>query len=68
MAEEPGVGLLHEVNDAEAAAVIEYCSHAIPHNEMVGRVLRNMYKRIVTLEAEVKTLKAKKPKAKGRGP
>jgi hypothetical protein len=53
---------LHEVDDAEADAVIEYASKAIPHNEMLSRVIRNMYKRIQRLEAQVKDLQAKTKK------
>ena len=63
-------GKLHEVDDAEADAVIEYASKAIPHNEMLSRVIRNMYKRIQQLEAQVKDLqeKPKKAAAKAGGP
>ena len=43
MAELAGAGELHEVDDAEADAVFEDCKHAIPHNEMLGRLIRNMY-------------------------
>ena len=70
MAELPAVGRLHEVDDAEADEVIEFASRAIPHNEMLGRVVRNMYKRIVQLEAQVKDLQAKPKKAaaKAGGP
>ena len=70
MAEKSAEGKLHEVDDAEADAVIEFASRAIPHNEMLGRVVRNMYKRIVQLEAQVKDLQAKPKKAatKAGGP
>ena len=63
MAEKSAEGKLHEVDDAEADDVIEFASRAIPHNEMLGRVVRNMYKRIVQLEAQVKDLQAKPKKA-----
>ncbi|MCW3998941.1 MAG: hypothetical protein NWE93_01720 [Candidatus Bathyarchaeota archaeon] len=70
MAEKSAEGQLHEVDDAEADAVIEFASRAIPHNEMLGRVVRNMYKRIQQLEAQVKELQAKPKKAaaKAGGP
>lgn len=63
-------GKLHEVDNSEADAVIEYASKAIPHNEMLSRVIRNMYKRIQNLEAQVKDLQAKQKKAaaKAGGP
>jgi hypothetical protein len=64
MAELPGLEELHAVNNAEADAVFEYCKHAIPHNEMLGRIIRNMYGRLQTLERELTSLKseAQKPK------
>ena len=71
MSEEHGKGEFHVVGDAEADEVIEFSRHAVMHNEMIGRVLRNMYKRIQDLEvevAELKTsqkLKAEKPKRSG---
>ena len=70
MAEKSAEGKLHEVDDTEADAVIEFASRAIPHNEMLGRVIRNMYKRIQQLEAQVKDLQAepKKAAAKAGGP
>jgi uncharacterized small protein (DUF1192 family) len=69
MAEKSAEGKLHVVGDAEADEVIEYASRAIPHNEMLSRVVRNMYKRIQVLEAEVAALKAGKSakKASGKG-
>ncbi len=63
MAEKSAEGKLHEVDDVEADAVIEFASRAIPHNEMLGRVIRNMYKRIQELEAQIKDLQAKQKKA-----
>ncbi|MCW4024921.1 MAG: hypothetical protein NWF01_07805 [Candidatus Bathyarchaeota archaeon] len=62
MAELPADGKMHEVDNAEADDVIEAASHQILPNEAIGRVIRNMYKRIQTLEAEVKDLKGKKAK------
>ena len=62
---EPTVGEFHEVDNAEADAVIEACKHGIPHNEAVGRLLRNMYGRLQVVEKELAALKAAKPK---RGP
>ncbi len=53
MAELPGAQELHSVDDAEADAVFEYCKHAIPHNEMISRIIRNMYGRLQVLEREV---------------
>jgi len=64
MAELAGVGELHTVDDAEADAVFEFCKHAIPHNEMINRIIRNMYGRLQVLEKEVAALK----KAKRSGP
>jgi len=55
----------HDVGDAEADAIVEACKHAIPHNEWLGRLVRNMYGRIQSLEKEVADLKAKKPKRGG---
>jgi hypothetical protein len=54
----------HEVCDKEADAIIEACKHAIPHSEWLGRLVRNMYGRIQSLEKEVTDLK-KKPKRGG---
>ena len=61
MAELPGSEELHAVDNAEADAVFEYCKHAIPHNEMIGRIIRNMYGRLQALEKEVAALKKAKP-------
>ena len=60
MAELPGAQELHTVDDAEADAVFEYCKHAIPHNEMISRLIRNMYRRLQVLEIEVAALKKAK--------
>jgi hypothetical protein len=57
MAELAGVQELHAVDDAEADAVFEYCKHAIPHNEMLGRIIRNMYGRLQGLEKEISAMK-----------
>ena len=46
MAELPAQGKFHEVDDAEADAVIEAASHQILPNEALCRVIRNMYGRI----------------------
>ena len=56
MAELAGTQELHTVDDAEADAVFEYCKHAIPHNEMLGRLIRNMYGRLQALEKELEEL------------
>jgi hypothetical protein len=71
MAELPAEGKFHVVDDAEADAVIEASTHMILHSEAIGRVLRNMYGRIQSLEKEVADLKgapklkAEKPKRSG---
>jgi hypothetical protein len=62
MAELPGFEELHTVDDAEADAVFEYCKHAIPHNEMLSRIIRNMYGRLQALEREVASQKSKTEK------
>jgi hypothetical protein len=62
MAEKSAEGKLHEVDDVEADAVIDFAGRAIPHNEMLGRVVRNMYKRIQQLEAQFRDLQAKPKK------
>lgn len=64
MSDEPTTEEFHEVGNAEADAVIEACKHGIPHNEAIGRVLRNIYGRLQAAEKEIAELK-KKPK---RGP
>jgi hypothetical protein len=64
MAELAGVQELHVVDDSEADDVFEYCKHAIPHNEMLGRIIRNMYGRLQGLEKEIAALK----KAERSGP
>ena len=63
MAELAGAEELHIVDDAEADAVFEFCKHAIPHNEMLGRIIRNMYSRLQVLEKEVADLKNAKRSA-----
>ena len=53
MAELPTQGKFHEVDDAEADAVIEAASHQILPNEALCRVIRNMHARTYNkLEAE----------------
>ncbi len=65
MSDEPSQGEFHEVGDKEADDIVEACKHAIPHNEWLGRLVRNMYGHIQKLEHEVAELKAKKPKRSG---
>ena len=60
MAQLPGEGELHVVNNDEADDVFEYCKHAIPHNEMLSRLIRNMYGRLKILEGELSELKSSK--------
>ena len=68
MAELAAEGKFHVVDDAEADAVIEASSHMILHSEAIGRVLRNIYGRLQTVEKTLadleasKKLKAVKPK------
>ena len=57
MSDEPTVAKFHDVDDEEADKAVESMEHAIPHNEAIGRVLRNMYARLKKLETN-----AKKPK------
>ena len=65
MAQLPGEGELHAVENNEADDVFEYCKKAIPHNEMLGRLVRNMYGRLQVLEREIAEFKsAQKSKAK----
>jgi hypothetical protein len=47
----------HEVTNTEADQAIEFCKSAIPHNELIGRILRNIYSRIQALEKENACLK-----------
>jgi hypothetical protein len=58
MAQLPIEGELHTVDDDEADDVFEYCKHAIPHNEMLSRLIRNMYVRLQLLEREIVELKS----------
>ena len=64
MAELPGTQELHNVDNAEADAVFEYCKHAIPHNEMLGRLIRNVYWRLQALEKEIAALNKAKQAAR----
>jgi hypothetical protein len=64
---EPTKEEFHAVDNAEADAAIEAIKHAIPINELIGRVLRNIYPRLqaaeqkaADLETEVKKLKTKR--------
>ena len=54
----------HEISDVEADQAMETCKKAIPNNELIGRVLRNMYKRLQVLEKEnASVAKEKRKKA-----
>jgi hypothetical protein len=57
VAEKPVKGEFHVVSNAEADAIVEDLKHAIPHNEWLGRIVRNMYSRLQTLEEEVEDLR-----------
>jgi hypothetical protein len=61
MAELPGQGKFHEVDDAEADDAVEAADHQILPNEALCRVIRNMYGRIQKLEAEIMELKLRVP-------
>lgn len=70
MAELPAEGKLHPVTNEEAQAVITFCENAIPHNEMIGRVLRNLFGRVQQLEkwkADMDAKEAAKKKKAGSG-
>lgn len=56
MAQEPAQGELHTVDNAEADDIHEFCKHAIPHSEMLNRLLRNHHPRIQALEKDVTDL------------
>jgi hypothetical protein len=58
-----GTNEFHEVSNAEADEVIEFCKKSIPHNEMIGRILRNMYGRLQALEKENASLRKSKSQA-----
>jgi hypothetical protein len=62
MAEEAAVGKFHVVGDEEADVTIADSEHMILHNEAIGRLLRNMYRRIQGLEKKVKDMEAKEEK------
>ena len=57
MAQEPGKDELHPVDNSEAEEVYHYCKHAIPHSEMLSRLIRNHHLRIQALEKDVADLK-----------
>ena len=57
MAELAAQGNLHEVDNAEADQTYEDINHMIPHNVMIGNLLRNIYPRLQILEKENKSLK-----------
>jgi hypothetical protein len=61
LSDEPTVGKFHDVGDEEADKAIESMQHSIPHNEAIGRVLRNMYGRLQKLEDQVKKPKRGSP-------
>jgi hypothetical protein len=48
---------LHRVGNEEAQDVYNYASHAIPHNEMLSRLIRNHHLRIQALEKDLADLK-----------
>jgi hypothetical protein len=60
LSDEPTETEFHEVSNQEADEVIETCKHAVPHNEAIGRVLRNIYTRLKTAEKEITDLEATK--------
>ena len=57
MAELAAKGNLHEVDDKEANEAYEDIKHMIPHNVLIGNLLRNMYPRLQALEKENKSLR-----------
>jgi hypothetical protein len=57
MAELAAQGNLHEVDNVEADQAFEDIKHMIPHNVMIGNLLRNIYPRLQALEKENKSLK-----------
>jgi hypothetical protein len=66
LAEMAAEGKFNVVDDSEADAVIEFSTHAILHNEEIGRALRNMYGRLQVLEREVSELKRNRAEAPKR--
>jgi hypothetical protein len=66
LSDEPTVGEFHEVGNQEADAVIDACKHGIPHNEAIGRIIRNMYSRLQEAEKILDELKSSS--LAGRGP
>lgn len=51
-----------DVNDAEADALVVASCNGTLDNEVIARVIRNIYGRLQKLEAENRDLKAKKEK------
>ncbi len=47
----------HFVLDIEADSAIGSCKHAIPHNDLIGRLPHNIYNRLQDLEKETPYLK-----------
>ena len=66
MAELAAQGNLHEVDDAEADETYEDIKHMIPHNVMIGNLLRNMYPRLQFLERDNKSLRKELAKLKAK--
>jgi hypothetical protein len=60
MSDEPTETEFHEVSNQEADEIIKICKHAVPHNEAIGRVLRNIYSRLKTAEKEITDLETSK--------
>jgi hypothetical protein len=56
LAQEPAREELHQVGNVEAEDVHNYAKHAIPHNEMLSRLIRNHHLRIQALEENVSDL------------
>jgi hypothetical protein len=68
MSLEPTSAEFHDVSDGEADACIESCRHAIPINELIGRLLRNMYGRLKIVEKENLFLKGELAQFKAKSP
>jgi hypothetical protein len=68
LAQEPGQDELHQVDNAEAEDIYTYAKHAIPHNEMLSRLIRNHHLRIQALEKELKNLQKAQDELKTQEP
>jgi hypothetical protein len=68
LAQEPGQGELHPVDNAEADNIYDFGKHAIPHSEMLNRLLRNHHPRIQALEKDVEDLKKALSELKAQKP